>query len=254
MGWMHDILSYFSQPTVYRKYHHNQLTFGMLYQNSERFLLALSHDEVVHGKSSLINKMPGSSMSEKAKNLRALYGLMWGWPGKKLLFMGDEFGQSNEWNYTQSLDWHLLQYRDHSGIQLWVKDLNKLYQEYDFLAKTDYDPNGFEWTVVDDANNSVVAFVRKNADGERILVVCNLTPVVRENYRIGVDKAGFWEEILNSDATIYGGDGIGNSGGKFSENISSHGKLYSLSLTLPGLSSQFFYLKESFKTSYLHKS
>jgi 1,4-alpha-glucan branching enzyme len=240
MGWMHDTLNYFSQPTVYRKYHHNQLTFGMLYQYSERFMLALSHDEVVHSKHSLINKMPGSDMREKAKNLRALYGLMWGWPGKKLLFMGSEFGQSNEWDHNRSLDWHLLQYPDHLSIQRWVRDLNFFYRKEQFLAQSDFDPHGFSWAVVDDRDNSVFAFFRHGRNGERLLVICNLTPVVRRDYKIGVPCKGCWKEVLNGDAEYYGGDGLGNSGECRTQNGTCHGHSQYLSLLLPGLSVLFF--------------
>lgn len=239
MGWMHDVLRYFSQPTLYRKYHHNELTFGMLYQYSERFLLALSHDEVVHGKSSLINKMPGADMKIKAQHLRALYGLMWGWPGKKLLFMGNEFGQSHEWDYRQSLDWHLLQYPDHQGIQHWVRDLNQLYQNDAVLKNSDFDTQGFSWVVVDDCDKSVVGFFRF-FQSEVILVMGNFTPVPREYYRVGVPYLGFWQELLNSDATVYGGSGLGNLGGVTAEEIPAHGHPYSLSLTLPGNSALFF--------------
>jgi 1,4-alpha-glucan branching enzyme len=240
MGWMHDTLNYFSQPTIYRKYHHNQLTFGMLYQYSERFLLAFSHDEVVHGKCSLINKMPGNDMSEKSKNLRAMYGLMWGWPGRKLLFMGDEFGQSNEWNHNKSLDWHLLQYLDHLGIQRWIRDLNFFYQKERFLAQSDFDPHGFSWAVVDDTDNSVFAFFRYGQNGECLLVVCNLTPIVRREYKIGMPFAGCWKEVLNGDAEYYGGDGLGNSSECYTQNGVAHGHSQYLSLLLPGLSTLFF--------------
>lgn len=239
MGWMHDTLAYFSQSTLARKYHHNQLTFGMLYQNSEKFILALSHDEVVHGKSSLINKMPGSDMKEKSRHLRALYGLMWGWPGKKLLFMGDEFGQSHEWDYRNSLDWHLLQYPDHQSIQHWVRDLNHFYQKETFLGASDFDPNGFYWAVVDDCDNSVFGFFRKD-EQRYLLVMSNLTPVLREHYRVGVPHLGFWKEVLNSDATCYDGAGVGNLGGCWSQEGASHGQPYHLDLTLPGLSTLFF--------------
>ncbi|MDR3317392.1 MAG: 1,4-alpha-glucan branching protein GlgB [Puniceicoccales bacterium] len=250
MGWMHDTLSYFSQPTIYRKFHHNQLTFGMLYQYSEQFLLALSHDEVVYGKRSLIQKMPGNDMCEKSQSLRTLYGLMWGWPGKKLLFMGNEFGQSNEWDHNKNLDWYLLQYSDHFGIQRWVKDLNFFYQREIFLAQSDFDTYGFSWAVVDDAGNSVIAFFRRGNNGECILVVCNLTPVIREDYKIGVPYVGYWKEELNSNAEIYGGDGLGNLGGVCSRSGCLHGYDAHVALVLPGLSALFFsYKKENFNSS-----
>jgi 1,4-alpha-glucan branching enzyme len=240
MGWMHDTLNYFSKPTFYRKYYHNQLTFGMLYQYFERFMLALSHDEVVHGKCSLINKIPNGDMREKSKNLRALYGLMWGWPGKKLLFMGSEFGQSSEWDHNKSLDWHLLQYPDHFGIQRWIRDLNFFYKNESFLAQSDFDSHGFSWAVVDDAGNSVFAFFRYGQSDECLLVVCNLTPVARRDYKIGVPYEGYWKEVLNSDLECYGGDNTGNSGGCFSIKGDFHGHFQYLSLLLPGLSTLFF--------------
>ncbi|MDR0418501.1 MAG: 1,4-alpha-glucan branching protein GlgB [Puniceicoccales bacterium] len=240
MGWMHDTLSYFSKPTLLRKYYHNQLTFGMLYQYLEHFMLALSHDEVVHEKCSLINKISNGDMREKSKNLRALYGLMWGWPGKKLLFMSSEFGQSNEWDHNKSLDWHLLQYPDHLGVQRWIRDLNFFYKNEKFLAQSDFDPHRFSWAVVDDADNSVFAFFRHGQNDECLLVVCNLTPVVREDYKIGVPYEGYWKEVLNSDLKYYGGDNINNSGGCFSMKGTFHGHFQYLSLLLPGLSTLFF--------------
>lgn len=242
MGWMHDTLKYFSQPTLLRKYFHNQLTFGMLYQNSERFLLSFSHDEVVHGKSSLINKMPEEDMSKKSQHLRSLYGFMWGWPGKKLLFMGNEFGQSNEWNYAQSLDWHLLKYTDHSGIQKSIRELNKIYKNYKFLHESDFDPNNFEWAVVDDSDNSVIAFLRKGKNGEKMLIVCNFTPVTRENYRIGIENNSKWRCIFDSDWEIFGGNNKTDDTILSTDSIISHGKMHSLSLKLPGVCTQFFEL------------
>jgi 1,4-alpha-glucan branching enzyme len=240
MGWMHDTLSYFSQPTIYRKFYHNRLTFGMLYQYSERFMLALSHDEVVHGKQSLIHKMPGGGMGEKAQNLRVLYGLMWGWPGKKLLFMGDEFGHSDEWDHGKSLDWHLLQYPDHAGVQRWVRDLNFFYQKERFLSESDFDPQGFSWAVVDDADNSVVAFFRHGKNGECLLVICNLTPVTRRDYKIGVPRVGHWREVLNGDAECYGGTGTGNWGGCWTCCGVAHGYEHYIAPVIPGLSALFF--------------
>jgi 1,4-alpha-glucan branching enzyme len=251
MGWMHDTLYYFSKPSIFRKFHHNQLTFAMLYQYSERFMLAFSHDEVVHGKRSLIHRMPGNDMGEKAQNLRLLYGLMWGWPGKKLLFMGDEFGQSDEWDHGKSLDWHLLKYLDHLGIQRWVRDLNALYRREKFLSQFDFDPQGFSWAVVDDRDNSVLAFFRHGKDGECLLVVCNLTPVERRDYGIGVPFGGYWREILNSDAAYYGGHGQGNYGGCFSREGPLHGHTHHLDLFLPGLGALFFlYAGEKSDASY----
>jgi 1,4-alpha-glucan branching enzyme len=190
-------------------------------------------------------------MGEKAQNLRLLYGLMWGWPGKKLLFMGDEFGQSDEWDHSRSLDWHLLNYPDHLGIQRWVRDLNELYRREKFLAQYDFDSKGFSWAVVDDADNSVLAFFRHGNDGECLLVVCNLTPVVRKGYGIGVPFGGYWREILNSNADYYGGDSTGNCGGCFSGEGSLHGHNHYLNLLLPGLSVLFFlYAGEKSDASY----
>ena len=240
MGWMHDTLAYFSKDPIYRKNHHNQLTFGMLYQYSESFVNVFSHDEVVHGKSSMIFKMPGITVAEKAQHLRSLYAFMWAWPGKKTLFMGNEFGQTSEWQYLKSLDWHLTKFSDHSGVQRLIADLNKIYREVQFLSEFDRDMRGFEWICCDDCDNSVLSFIRSGeTDKEKMIVVCNFTPVGRENYKIGVPSDGFWEEILNSDAEIYGGSGRGNLGGKFANNESFHNRPYSLLLYLPPLSVLF---------------
>jgi 1,4-alpha-glucan branching enzyme len=233
MGWMHDTLNYFSKDPIYRKHHHNQLTFAMLYQYSENFISSISHDEVVYGKGSMLHKMPGATIAEKARHLMSLYAYMWMWPGKKTLFMGCEFGQSDEWQYDKSLDWHLLQYRDHSSIQRLVADLNKLYASHDFLGKFDVDWRGFEWISCDDCDNSALAFIRRGESGEMIAVVCNFTPVERTDYRIGVPLDGFWREIFNGDCEAYGGMNRGNFGGKFAENIPFHGRPYSLNLYLP---------------------
>ncbi|MDR0351512.1 MAG: 1,4-alpha-glucan branching protein GlgB [Puniceicoccales bacterium] len=240
MGWMHDTINYFSKDPIFRKHHHNQLTFGMLYQYSENFILTFSHDEVVHGKGSMIHKMPGYNMSEKASHLRSLYGLMFAWPGKKCLFMGCEFGQSNEWDYRQSLDWHLLKYHDHLGIQVLIGSLNTIYGNYPFLAENDFNCHGFEWLVVDDYSNSVLSFLRKGHAGEFMLVVCNLTPVTRTAYRIGVPKSGRWVEILNTDSTIFGGSNIGNFGFGETSAISSHKYQQSMELTLAPTSTMYF--------------
>jgi 1,4-alpha-glucan branching enzyme len=240
MGWMHDTISYFSKDPIFRKHHHNQLTFGMLYQYSESFILAFSHDEVVHCKGSMLYKMPGYNITEKANNLRSLYGLMFGWPGKKCLFMGCEFGQSNEWDYCQSLDWHLLQYQDHSGLQALIQSLNRIYTNYAFLAESDLNCNGFEWLVVDDYSNSVFSFLRKGCSGELMLVVCNLTPVTRTNYRIGVPKSGQWMEILNTDSAIFGGTNVGNFGMVGTADIEAHRYQQSVNLTLPPTSTMYF--------------
>ncbi|MDR1232742.1 MAG: 1,4-alpha-glucan branching protein GlgB [Puniceicoccales bacterium] len=235
MGWMHDTLDYFSQDPIYRKHSHNQLTFAMLYQYSENFISSISHDEVVYGKRSMLYKMPGATISEKARHLMALYAYMWLWPGKKTLFMGCEFGQSNEWQYDKSLDWHLLKYPDHRSIQQLITDLNSIYERYDFLAKYDMDSRGFEWISCDDCDNSVIAFIRKDIADSKMIVVCNFTPVERTHYRIGSPEKCFWKEIFNSDCKAYGGMNRGNLGGKQADNLPFHGRPYSLELYLPPL-------------------
>ncbi len=241
MGWMHDSLSYFSKDPIHRKWHQNELTFGMLYNYSEHFVLAFSHDEVVHGKQSMLMKMGAWHIPEKAANLRALYALMWGWPGKKTLFMGCEFGQSGEWRYDGSLDWHLLQYMDHSGIQTLVRDLNRIYLEDPLLSETDHLADRFQWVNCDDSENSVLSFLRLGEkDKGSCLVVGNFTPVTRPGYRIGVPANGFWKEILNTNAAEYGGDGTGNGGGVSAEPTPWDGRSYSVSMTLPPMSVSFF--------------
>jgi 1,4-alpha-glucan branching enzyme len=242
MGWMHDTLSYFADDPVYRRYHHNKLTFRGLYMFSENFMLPLSHDEVVYGKRSLLEKMPGDDW-QKFANLRLLYAYMWAQPGKKLLFMGGEFGQRNEWNHDVSLDWHLLQQGlAHGQVQLLVGELNRLYRSEPALHLFDADPRGFEWITADDIENSVYAFMRKGGDGvPPILCVFNGTPVPRFNYRIGVPDEGVWTEVLNSDAAAFGGSNHGNVGGVGATPIRSHGRPYSLNLTLPPLGA--LYLK-----------
>ena len=244
MGWMNDTLSYMEKDPVYRQYHHNQMTFGMVYQYSENFVLPLSHDEVVHGKCSLIGKMPGDAW-QKFANLRAYYGYMWGHPGKKLLFMGNEFAQGREWNYRESLDWFLLDESIgggwHIGMQKLVKDLNKIYRENAPLFELDSDPQGFDWLVVDDAQNSVFAFERRSRKGERIIVISNFTPVPRHDYRIGVNVAGQYHEILNTDSAFYEGSNFGNGGTVESEAIPSHGRDNSISVSIPPLAT--LYLK-----------
>ena len=240
MGWMHDTLAYMKEDPLNRKYHHNKLTFAMLYQYSEKFMLALSHDEVVHGKCSLINKMPQADMTGKAANLRALLGYMWTWPGKKTLFMGGEFGQSHEWKYDGSLDWHLLQYTDHKGVQDALRDLNKLYQEAPEIAQLDQDYRGFEWLNANDGDNSVISYVRKSLDGlTNWVVLCNFTPVAR-TYRVGVPAEGHWDEVFNSDAKCYGGSGLGNFGGKDSEPKPWNERPNSIEITLPPLATVVF--------------
>lgn len=244
MGWMNDTLSYMQLDPVYRRYHHDKMTFGMIYQYSENFVLPLSHDEVVHGKCSLLGKMPGDTW-QKFANLRAYYGYMWGYPGKKLLFMGNEFAQGREWNYEESLDWFLLDENHgglwHKGVLQLVKDLNGIYQKNVPLFELDGEPEGFDWLVVDDAENSVFAFERKSIDGERIIVISNFTPVPREGYRIGVNASGEYEEILNTDSMYYQGSNVGNFGLVESEAIASHGRDNSISVTIPPLAT--IYLK-----------
>ncbi|MGC6408656.1 1,4-alpha-glucan branching protein GlgB [Bisgaard Taxon 45] len=244
MGWMNDTLSYMQKDPVYRQYHHDQMTFGMVYQYSENFVLPLSHDEVVHGKCSLLGKMPGDAW-QKFANLRAYYGYMWGYPGKKLLFMGNEFAQGREWNYQESLDWFLLEEayggRWHQGVQLLVKDLNHLYQQHAPLFELDGSPEGFDWLVVDDRQNSVFAFERRSKNGERIIVVSNFTPVPRHGYRFGVNMAGNYVEILNTDSAFYQGSNVGNGGEVSSEMIESHGRAQSICVSIPPLAT--IYLK-----------
>lgn len=234
MGWMHDILSYMAKDPVFRQYHQNNLTFGMWYAHAENFVLPLSHDEVVHGKGSLWGKMPGDRW-QKAANLRLLFGWMFGHPGKKLLFMGAEFGQEREWNHDQSLDWHLLTESKHAGVRLWLRDLNKLYRDTPALWEYDYDTRGFEWIDCSDMASCVVSFLRRDKDGNEIVFVGNFTPVPRYRYRIGVPHSKKWVELLNSDALCYGGSNLGNLGQVAAEEKPYHGRPCSLELTLPPL-------------------
>lgn len=235
MGWMHDTLNYFSVDPIYRKYHHDQLTFSIWYAFHENFVLPFSHDEVVYGKGSLFGRMPGDEW-QKFANLRLLFGYMFGHPGKKLLFMGNEFGQRDEWNHDRSLDWHLLEQAPHQGMQRWVQDLNRLYRNEPALHARDFDLSGFEWADLHDWEHSIISFYRKGGDpGDVMLVVCNFTPVVRANYRVGVPCGGLWREVLNSDAAVYGGSGQGNLGGAEAAPVPAHGRYHSLSLTLPPL-------------------
>ena len=243
MGWMNDTLSYMAEDPVHRKYHHHKMTFSLHYAFSENFILPLSHDEVVHGKGSMLDKMPGKG-AEKFANLRAYYGFMWGHPGKKLLFMGCEFAQSGEWNHDDSLDWHLLEYGPHQGIQALVRDLNKLYCATRALHQLDCKPEGFEWVEENASDESLLAWVRKGSkDTPPVLVVTNFTPVERRDRRIGVPEAGRWIERLNTDSAHYGGEGRGNFGGKDSEQIAASGRANSLCITLPPLSTIFFALE-----------
>ncbi|MGH9406490.1 MAG: 1,4-alpha-glucan branching protein GlgB [Terriglobia bacterium] len=240
MGWMHDTLDYMSKDPIYRTYHQNELTFRMIYAFTENFVLPLSHDEVVHMKGSLLHKMPGDEW-QKFANLRLLFGYMYSQPGKKLLFMGAEIGQWDEWKYRYSVDWHLLNYSPHQGIQQWVGDLNRLYRSERALFELDFDPAGFEWINCTDSAASTLSFLRKGrTTGDLILVVCNFTPVFRTGYRVGVPRDGRWAEVLNSDSPLYGGSGQGNSGGMEADHVPWDGRPYSLPLTLPPLAAMFF--------------
>jgi 1,4-alpha-glucan branching enzyme len=239
LGWMHDTLEYFQHDPIHRKYHHDKLTFRTLYGFTENFVLPLSHDEVVYGKGSLVGKMPGDEW-QKFANLRLLHGYMYAQPGKKLLFMGGEFGQVREWAHDSGLDWEVLRYPLHNRLQRWVADLNRVYREYPALHELDNDAAGFEWIDCNDNAASTISLMRKGKSSQdRIVVVCNFTPVARLGYRLGVPSGGFWQELLNSDAREYGGSGIGNLGGVQSERESVHGRPYSLRLTLPPLAALF---------------
>jgi len=240
MGWMHDILQYMSKDPVFRSYEHEKLNFSLMYAFSENFILPLSHDEVVYGKGSLLRQMPGDEWRRFA-NLRLLYGYMFGHPGKKLLFMGDEFGQWSEWNHDSSLEWHLLDSAPHRGLQRWVRDLNTLLRGEPSLYELDSDAAGFEWIDCKDATRSVVSFLRRARDPKNMLLfVCNFTPVVRHNYRVGVPGGGFWREVLNGDAPLYGGSGQGNMGGVDATPLPLHGRAWSLNMTLPPLAALVF--------------
>jgi 1,4-alpha-glucan branching enzyme len=235
MGWMHDTLEYFSQDPVYRRWHHHELTFSLVYAFTENFILPLSHDEVVHGKGSLVDKMPGDWWQKRA-NLRALYAYMWAHPGKKLLFMGQEFAQGAEWSHDRSLDWHLLENADHAGIQSLVRDLNRAYRAEPALWEMDYDPEGFWWIEANAADDNVFAFARRNRDSSRIVVfAANLSPVLRQGYRIGLPRSGPWREVVNTDSGYYGGSDEGNLGGVRAEGIPWSGQPFSAEITLPPL-------------------
>jgi len=237
MGWMHDTLGYFRQEPVHRKYHQNELTFAMIYHYSENFVLPLSHDEVVHGKHSLLGRMPGDEWQRFA-NLRALLGYQWLFPGKKLLFMGGEFAQGREWNEGASLDWSLLDAGPyHRGIQQFVIDLNHLYLRSPALWQDDYDKAGFGWIDCNDRDHSVFCFLRQTADGKNLtVVILNLTPIPREGYRVGLPRDGKWNEVLNSNAAIYGGSNSGNGGAIITEPFEHHGRPFSARFFLPSLS------------------
>ncbi len=235
MGWMHDTLEYVREDPINRRYHHDKVTFGLIYAFNENFVLPLSHDEVVHGKGSLINKMPGDDW-RKFANLRAYYGFMYGHPGKQLLFMGGEFGQWREWNHDTALDWHLLDNPMNAGVQAMLQDLNALYKSTPALYEVDFEPAGFEWIEGGDRDQSVVSFLRRGKSPEDVaVVVCNFTPVVRNGFRVGVPAGGSYREVLNTDDTRYGGSGVGNGGGMTAENIYANGREYSVSLDLPPL-------------------
>jgi 1,4-alpha-glucan branching enzyme len=239
MGWMHDTLAYFARDPVHRKFHHNELTFRTMYAFTENFVLPLSHDEVVHGKGSLLGKMPGDEW-QKLANLRLLFGWMWAQPGKKLLFMGGEIGQWREWSHDRGLDWHLLEHAPHRGLQAWVRDLNRLYRSEPALHERDCEPGGFEWVDCNDSEASVLSFLRRGRRPEDVvLVACNFTPQPQPGYRVGVPEGGHWRELLNSDATVYGGAGWGNMGGLDAEPAPHHGRPLSLPLTLPPLGAVF---------------
>jgi len=240
MGWMHDTLTYMSKDPIFRKYHHNQLTFRALYAFSENFILPLSHDEVVHGKGSLMGKMPGD-IWQKFASLRLLFGYMYGQPAKKLLFMGGEFGQWREWDHERGLDWSLLEFPSHVGLQRWVQNLNQTYRNEGALHELDFDPQGFEWIDCNDTEQSTLSFVRKSRSArEMVVVVLNFTPTPRYSYKVGVPRGGFWRELLNSDAEEFGGSGHGNFGGMDASPVEVHGRPYSLNLTLPPLGALFF--------------
>ncbi|WP_298443416.1 1,4-alpha-glucan branching protein GlgB [uncultured Ferrimonas sp.] len=234
MGWMHDNLDYLNQDPLYRCYHHNKLTFGLLYGYSEQFILPISHDEVVHGKGSLLNKIPGDDWQQFA-TMRAFYGLMWGHPGKKHLFMGNEFAQRKEWDHQHSLDWHLLESPNHSNVQHWLQDLNQLYRHHPAMYLTDHQPDGFEWLDCDNAADSVISFLRRSEGGQHLLFVVNMTPQVHQGFRIGLPQPCNYQELLNSDSEHYGGSNVGNSGAVVVEAQPYQGQQHSALITVPPL-------------------
>ncbi|MDR1254472.1 MAG: 1,4-alpha-glucan branching protein GlgB [Puniceicoccales bacterium] len=241
MGWMHDVLNYCKKDPIYRKYHHNEMSFGMLYQYSENFMMVFSHDEVVHGKGSMVNKMGSYFFDDKVSTLRALYAYMWGWPGKKTLFMGDEIGQVIEWDYCKELDWCLLRYPNHQGLQQLVKDLNVAYKRYSFWSQRDQQRSGFEWLDPDDSPNSVFSFIRRDiTSNQTLLFISNFTPVERPHYHLGVPFSGTWKEILNTDANCYNGKNRGNLGTLVTQDIEQNDYPYSLNVYLPPLSTLIF--------------
>jgi 1,4-alpha-glucan branching enzyme len=243
MGWMHDTLRYMSMDPIHRKYHHNDMTFGLLYAFHENFILPLSHDEVVHGKGSLLGRMPGDRWQRFA-NLRAYFAFMWTHPGKKLLFMGGEFGQEHEWNHDSSLDWRSLADPFHAGVQALVRDLNRLYGATPALYRLDCEPQGFAWIDAANGAESVLSYLRRGREEHELaVIVCNFTPVPRHDYRIGVPRPGHYRERINTDAPIYGGSGVGNAGGIDAEPHPMHGHAYSLQLNLPPLGVLIFTLE-----------
>ncbi|MBV8053678.1 MAG: alpha amylase C-terminal domain-containing protein, partial [Deltaproteobacteria bacterium] len=239
MGWMHDTLLHFGKDPVHRRFHHNNLTFGIMYAWSENFIMPLSHDEVVYGKRSLIDKMSGDRW-QKFANLRSLLGYMWARCGKKLLFMGGEFGQWREWNHDSSLDWHLLDEPDHRGLQRLVRDLNRIYREEPALWEADVEPSGYRWIDANDADDNVIAFMRRAPSNSQIICLCNFSPVVRYEYRVGAPVAGIYREILNTDSTFYGGSNVGNGGTVSADEQPCHGLPFSLTVTLPPLATVWF--------------
>jgi 1,4-alpha-glucan branching enzyme len=240
MGWMHDTLQYFSKEPIYRRFHQNDLTFGMLYQYAERFVSVFSHDEVVHGKASMLFKMGGWHIPEKASNLRALYAHMWAYPGKKLLFMGNEFGQSQEWNHNSSLDWHLCQYMDHEGIRRLVGDMNRLYAAEPALGSNDFNPHGFRWISCLDADANLIAYLRTDPTETALFAVVGHFGGVSRSYRIGVPRRGWWREVINSNSEYYGGSGLGSDGGRASEDIARDGYTQSIEVRIAPLTTQIF--------------
>jgi len=250
MGWMHDSIKYFSADPIYRKYHHNQITFSLIYAFTENFMLPFSHDEVVYGKGSMLRKMPGDEWQQFA-NLRLLYGYMFTHPGSKLLFMGGEFGQGNEWNFQNSLDWHVLEYPNHQGIKAVVKALNQLYRDEPALYEKSFDYNGFEWVDGGNANDSILIYNRKGNDEENeLVIVLNMTPIPHYDFRVGVHSSGKWVEIFNSDAEKFWGSGIGNPKPLSTETVMWHGREQSIKITIPPLAATVFKKEKSAPAKY----
>jgi 1,4-alpha-glucan branching enzyme len=243
MGWMNDTLTYMSEDPVHRKYHHDKMTFGLVYAFDENFVLPLSHDEVVHGKRSLLGRMPGDDWQRFA-NLRAYYGFMYGHPGKKLLFMGAEIAQEREWDHDQSLDWHLLEQDRHRGVQNLVRDLNRVYRDTAAMHELDFSNTGFEWIDWQDADSSVLCWIRYAQDGSFVICMSNFTPLVRRGYRIGVPQQGSYTELLNTDAEEYGGSGVGLHADLHTENTPAHGRTQSLQLDLPPLATLILTIRD----------